>query len=388
MRFHSYLKTASAILEEYKGERPFPSFAKEFFSRDKKYGATDRKIISHLCYCYFRLGKADLQLDANERILLALFLCSGQSHPVLKALRPEWDKATNIPIEEKISMAYSGFDVLTIFPWRNQMSEGMDPLPFCLSFLRRPKFFIRIRPGYENIVPGKLDSVGISFERINAEALALPQGSKIESVLQLNREAVVQDLSSQRVGGLFPPLQPGQGFWDCCAGSGGKSILAFDRQPLLNITVSDKRESILANLKSRFTEAGIRPQKLFLADLEKETVEHLRKKIGEGITFILADVPCSGSGTWARNPEQLYFFDPIRIKYFQDLQQRILCKLAPLLKRGDQFLYITCSVFEMENEANGSLLEREFGLMRLNKQLIRGYSESADTLFGSLFTLL
>jgi len=57
-RYFSYLNSTKGILSAYNGEEPFASFIKKYFAVHKKFGSRDRKQISHLCYCYFRLGNA------------------------------------------------------------------------------------------------------------------------------------------------------------------------------------------------------------------------------------------------------------------------------------------------------------------------------------------
>ena len=75
-RYYSYLNTAVAILNDYSGQEPFALFLKRFFSQHKKYGSKDRKMISHLCYSYFRLGKAFPDLQVDNRIILGFFFSS------------------------------------------------------------------------------------------------------------------------------------------------------------------------------------------------------------------------------------------------------------------------------------------------------------------------
>jgi 16S rRNA (cytosine967-C5)-methyltransferase len=91
--------------------------------------------------------------------------------------------------------------------------------------------------------------------------------------------------------------------WDCCAASGGKSILAYDQFSSLKLTVSDVRASILSNLRKRFERAGIRHYASFVADITSP-----RFQLNKTFDIVLCDVPCSGSGTWSRTPEQLSFF--------------------------------------------------------------------------------
>ena len=66
-RYHSYINSAKQILELYKGDEPFASFLKKYFGANKKFGSKDRKQVSHLCYCFFRLGKTAMALQIEER---------------------------------------------------------------------------------------------------------------------------------------------------------------------------------------------------------------------------------------------------------------------------------------------------------------------------------
>ncbi|WP_315817441.1 hypothetical protein [Paraflavitalea speifideaquila] len=89
--------------------------------------------------------------------------------------------------------------------------------------------------------------------------IALANASKVDELIQLNKEAVIQDYSSQRVGELLKVEgwpRPGIPVWDCCAASGGKSILACDILGKIDLIVSDIRESIIVNLKSALPKQG------------------------------------------------------------------------------------------------------------------------------------
>ncbi|HEV7781947.1 MAG TPA: Fmu (Sun) domain-containing protein, partial [Chitinophagaceae bacterium] len=83
-RYHSYLNSAVSILKSYDGAEPFASFLKKHFAQHKKFGSRDRKQVGHLCYCYFRLGKALAKAPIDEKILLGLFLSSDAPHEVLR----------------------------------------------------------------------------------------------------------------------------------------------------------------------------------------------------------------------------------------------------------------------------------------------------------------
>ncbi len=169
--------------------------------------------------------------------------------------------------------------------------------------------------------------------------------------------------------------------WDCCAGSGGKSILAFDLFKKVRLTVSDKRKEILANLKLRFTRAEIKDYNLLSVDLEKSSP----KVIGL-FDIIIADVPCTGSGTWARTPKRLHFFKDNEIEQYALLQRRIIDNALPHLKANGYLLYITCSVFKKENEENVEFFKEKYKMNLIKSEYLKGYEMQADTLFVALFT--
>ena len=414
-RFHSYINSATEILKQYKGNEPFSSFLKRFFSLQKKYGSSDRKQIAHLCYCYFRLGKDFKDLGTNERILTGLFLCSAEPNEMLSTLKPAWDEKISLPLFEKLSGLPNAPSSLSIFPWKDQLSEGMDKDLFNQSFLVQPNLFLRVRPGYENIVIEKIKNSGYSELAASPEPVAfaperegrnqrwmrlmgdhcieLPNSSRIEEMIELDKEAVVQDYSSQRIAEFVEMVRPGRSdhfsVWDCCAASGGKSILAKDVLGEIDLTVSDIRESIISNLKKRFQKAGISNYKSMVKDLtapdSRLPTPDSRLSTSE-FELILCDVPCTGSGTWSRTPEQLYFFEEAKIRQYVLLQKKIISNIIPCLKPGGYFLYITCSVFRKENELMAAFIKEEFHLTLVKMELLKGYDNKADSMFAALFT--
>ena len=282
--------------------------------------------------------------------------------------------------------------IFNVFPWKDELSEGIDHEKFCVSFLVQPDLFLRLRPGREKLVTQKLKDAKIDFKVISENCIALPNSSKINEIIELDNEAVVQDENSQRTGELIKsemvshiPIAIGTeiSVWDCCAGSGGKSIMAFDIDPKIELTVSDKRESILANLKKRFNNAGIRNYKSFIVDLSqnKPEIKNIKPEI------IIADVPCSGSGTWSRTPEQLYFFEDKKIEEYSALQKKIVSSAIPQLQRGGSFIYMTCSVFKKENEEVVEFIKEKFGLQLKEMEVLEGYDKKADSMFVAVLSL-
>ena len=407
MKHFSHLNTATQIVQQYTGEGPLHHFLKSFFSHHKKFGSNDRKRISHLCYQFYRVVRGFreplVNIDSKtvqERILAGTFLCSHKTNDLLAAIKPTWNDNIGLRILEKVNIIHNeigcqAFDVKNIFPAAGELSTGVDKENFIVSHLQQPDLFIRVRPGYENAVIESLRKLDVQFDSISTAALRLPNGFNINQHFELDREVVVQDLSSQRVGALMKlstternddsknQLAP-ISIWDCCAASGGKSIMAKDILRNIDLTVSDIRESILINLKKRFKIAGIKEYRTFIADLS--TADYKRGNVKYDL--IIADLPCTGSGTWSRTPEQLYFFKPSAIDKYSDLQKKIVGNAIPHLNETGKLLYVTCSVFKKENEDIIGYLLQNFRLQLEKMELIAGYENKADTLFAALLSRL
>jgi 16S rRNA (cytosine967-C5)-methyltransferase len=197
--------------------------------------------------------------------------------------------------------------------------------------------------------------------------------------------------------------------WDCCAGSGGKSLLLYDIQPRVDLAASDVRQSILINLKKRLERADIRKYRSFILDLTSNEIEYSRHKAqGRSTTtrsstnqqlttsnqqpttnnlfdLIICDAPCTGSGTWSRTPEQLYYFNEKNIGHYASLQRRIVSTIHQNLKPEGFLVYITCSVFRRENEEIVNYINETLHLELIQQRLLKGYEQKADTMFTALF---
>jgi 16S rRNA (cytosine967-C5)-methyltransferase len=212
----------------------------------------------------------------------------------------------------------------------------------------------------------------------------LANGTDVSSILDVDKEVVIQDMTAQRTG-LFmekaiKEIPPNPLVWDACAASGGKSILFHDiLQKKHRLIVSDVRPSILENLKKRFAAAGIEYHQLFKADLERSTPNI------PPVDLLLADVPCSGSGTWGRTPEWLQFFSESQLNQYSQLQRNILNHALPMVKQGGQLLYMTCSVYAAENEEQVAFIEQRGFRLRASA-LFEGWQNQADSLFAAWLT--
>ena len=362
----------------YQGEEPFSSFIRKYFSENKKFGSRDRKQITHLCYCFFRLGRAAMGLSIEERILTGLFLSTVAFNEMLDVLRPEWNKRINSSVMEKCSML--NIQCSTVFPWEEELGEKIEYEKFCSSFFIQPDLFIRIRPRHAERVLLKLDAIGVEYEFISPFTVRLPNSFKADQHFESDKEIVIQDYNSQQIAHLLPvDHEKHLTVWDCCAASGGKSIMAYDINSNIDLTVSDVRESILVNLKKRFAKAGIKKYKSFIADLTNS-----KQPAANNFDLIIADVPCTGSGTWGRTPEQLFYFDKKKIDEYASIQKKIVSKAVRHLNQDGYLLYITCSVFKKENEENVRYLLEKFNLNLIRQEVLKGYDKKADTLFAAL----
>ena len=114
-----------------------------------------------------------------------------------------------------------------------------------------------------------------------------------------------------------------------------------------------------------------------MVDITNGITNELKMQQFDGI---ILDAPCSGSGTWARTPEQISFFQPEQINYYKQLQQTIIKNIVPLLKQGKPLIYITCSVFKEENEEQVQFAT-SLGFKVESKKLLQGHQTRSDTLF-------
>ena len=382
MKFDNQLRHAVNILDLYKGETPLHAWLKEFFRENKQMGSRDRKLLSTLVYSYYRLGHSIKELLIEDRILCGFFLCTEQPHELLQHFRPEYDEKVHLPLSEKIAFfqtqpAGAHFRVTDIFPWPEELSAGIDHEAFCLSFLRQPDLFLRIRPGHEQAVRETLPTATF----IPPFTLRLPNGTKVEEFFTPDQDVVIQDYSSQRIAEYLQIPTIPEFFWDACAASGGKSILTHDLYPTVNIAASDIRTTILKNLRARFNIAGIKKYQAFVVDLTRNDPPDS----AVNADLILADVPCTGSGTWSRTPEDLWFFHPQKISNYTQAQRSIIGHIAPHLLKGASLVYSTCSVFKKENEEMAALIKQTPGLKQDKMENIKGYEDRADTMFAARF---
>jgi 16S rRNA (cytosine967-C5)-methyltransferase len=132
---------------------------------------------------------------------------------------------------------------------------------------------------------------------------------------------------------------------DLCAGAGGKSLAIAAAAPHAIILASDTSRERLAKLRPRAARAGaLIEARLLNQPRELDELADWR----EGADLVLVDAPCSGSGTWRRNPEGRWRLTSERLDRLVSVQQRLLEIAAELVKPGGRLVYAVCSLLSRE----------------------------------------
>ena len=170
-------------------------------------------------------------------------------------------------------------------------------------------------------------------------------------------EIEVQDEGSQ-LAALLTGARPGQQVVDLAAGAGGKTLALaamMDNSGQIYATDIDKRQ--LAPIHERLTRAGVRNVQVRTPrGAPPDSPSASNAGLGWGLTdlagradLVIIDAPCTGTGTWRRNPDAKWRVRPGALDERLKEQAVLLDRAAPLVKRGGRIAYITCSVLAEEN---------------------------------------
>ncbi|KGJ02427.1 SAM-dependent methlyltransferase [Paracoccus halophilus] len=169
-----------------------------------------------------------------------------------------------------------------------------------------------------------------------ASALSVLSGARRVAASQAYRDGLVelQDLSPQLACSLLPERGS---LLDYCAGGGGKA-LALAARGLFPVTAHDADPGRMVDLRVRAVRAGARIR----------IVEPGR--LTGSFDLVVADVPCSGSGTWRRTPDAKWRLRPADLARLAALQARILDEAAEFVAPKGALAYMTCSLLRAENQ--------------------------------------
>jgi 16S rRNA (cytosine967-C5)-methyltransferase len=156
----------------------------------------------------------------------------------------------------------------------------------------------------------------------------------------------VQDEGSQ-LAALLANARPGERVIDLCAGAGGKTLALaamMQRRGQLIATDGDKRR--LAPIHARIARAGARNIEVRTPRGEADVLADL----AQGADLVLIDAPCTGIGTWRRNPDAKWRIRPGALEIRMREQPALLDRAVGLLKPRGRIVYITCSLLREEND--------------------------------------
>jgi 16S rRNA (cytosine967-C5)-methyltransferase len=185
--------------------------------------------------------------------------------------------------------------------------------------------------------------------------LRLPEGFRVEETEAWRSGLVeVQDEGSQLLA-LACEAAPGMIAIDLCAGAGGKTLaLAAEMNNDGRLIACDTDRRRLSQMPPRLERAGVRIAEPRLLDPNREL--DALADLGGRVDLVLVDAPCSGTGTWRRNPETRWRLDEERLGRLVKLQAHILDVAAELLKPGGMLVYAVCSVLAEEGRAQAEAL--------------------------------
>jgi 16S rRNA (cytosine967-C5)-methyltransferase len=203
------------------------------------------------------------------------------------------------------------------------------------------------------------EALGLLSDLAPQRARWSPVGLRIEQKPEAKNPAIhaepafirglieIQDEGSQ-LAALFAGARNGEQVVDLCAGAGGKTLAlaaALDNTGQLFATDTDKRR--LAPIHARLDRAGARNVQVRTPEKSGNELADLKGQID----LVLIDAPCTGTGSWRRNPDAKWRLRPGALDIRRKEQEKVLERAVPLLKPGGRIAYITCSVLDEENGA-------------------------------------
>jgi 16S rRNA (cytosine967-C5)-methyltransferase len=228
--------------------------------------------------------------------------------------------------------------------------------PWARVLQTEPRLWLRARRGQGRVLAEKLGDCRVFGEGLLADALEYRGRSDLFRTKEFHAgDFEVQDLSSQAVGLICAP-RPGETWWDACAGEGGKMLHLSDLMENRGlIWASDRLAWRLATLKRRAARAEVFNYRAVAWDGGPRLPTKTK------FDGVLVDAPCSGIGTWHRNPHARWTTTAEDVKELSDVQQRILRHAAAAVKPGGKLVYAACTLADLETTRVVEGFERQCG---------------------------
>lgn len=322
---------AARILKLVQTGTPADQALRESLTQDRHFtDPAGRRAVSRAVFTYFRWLRWLAPKDSHQKQLEAALALQERFNKNPASIKPEALAARAVPEWLK--------DELDLIPveWLRQLQ-------------REPVLWIRIRTGSGESVAQRL---GACTPAAHSSFGILHSAFSYSGLKDLYRtpefqggEFEIQDLASQLVSLACAP-QPGETWWDTCAGEGGKTMHLSDlmqNKGLLWATDRSKRR--LAKLKDR----AARAKAFNYRAAEWDGSAKLPTKTK--FDGILVDAPCSGVGTWQRNPHARWTTQPTDVHELAVVQTNLLNHVAPAVKTGGRLLYSVCTLTRAETTA-------------------------------------
>jgi 16S rRNA (cytosine967-C5)-methyltransferase len=374
------IEAAIELLQQIdEGRVPADDIVGEYFRRHRFAGAKDRAAISEHIYAVLRQRAMldwwiaregqGLAADARRRMLAALALIEAWT-PEAVASACDGDRFRPSPLdqkEQKLVGALAGrkLEHRDMPPWvRGNYPEWLEPhleavfgrsLPRETAALNAPAALDlrvnRLKADDRDKLRARLMRDGIEAARTPLSPLGLRVFERIPlATLEVFREGLVevQEEGSQ-LAALLADARAGMRVVDFCAGAGGKTLaLAAEMQNRGHLVACDVSATRLERATQRLRRAGASiVQRVPLESARDKWV----KRHARSFDRVLVDAPCTGTGTWRRNPDAKWRLKPADLAELTALQAEILDSAARLAKPGGRVVYVTCSLLGEENEA-------------------------------------
>jgi 16S rRNA (cytosine967-C5)-methyltransferase len=365
------LQAAIEILDEViaaaTGDGPPADVIVTRYFKTRRYaGSKDRRAVRELV---FRAIRRSAERPASGR---AAMLGVAEEEPAIRALFGE--PRGPEPLSERDEPAAAGDVPAWLIPELSPLVETAE----WPALLQRAPLDLRVNAARAERDELLADFPGAEPTAISPWGLRLPADSRVDDHRAFAAGLVeVQDEGSQLIA---LACQPGGGarVLDLCAGAGGKALAIAAAWPDADILATDTNRARLANLPPRAARAGARIDvRLLDGDREAQGLAD----VAGSYDVVLVDAPCSGSGTWRRNPEGRWRLTPERLERLVDLQQRLLDLGASMVRPGGRLVYAVCSLLAREGSGQvAAFLDRRSSWVADGPRIAAGRSDGAGRL--------
>lgn len=345
---------------------PADAIVTRYFKRRRYAGSKDRRAVRELV---FRAVRSAAERPSSGR---AAILGQAQADPDLLLLFGE----PRGP--EPIAAGEVGAPAGLVPSWLiSQLSPLVEPQEWP-ALLERAPVDLRV-----NIARAHRDDLldefeGASLTPLSPWGIRLPPDSQVDPSPAFEAGLLeVQDEGSQLIA-LACEVAPEQGVVDLCAGAGGKSLALAAATPGARILATDSNRARLSKLAPRAERAGATIEtRLLSPPRELEELSDWQYCAD----LVLVDAPCSGSGTWRRNPEGRWRLTPERLERLVSIQKRLLDLAAELVRPGGTLVYAVCSLLSREGAGQiDRFLESHSSWIREETPIPAGRSDGAGRL--------